>query len=123
MDDVEKNSLGKASSWWLQKSLEKLVQEYKKKFNVDLLVCEGDALKILERFIKKYQIKEVIWNRLYSKQTIQRDSSIKKKLELENIIVSSFNSHLLNEPWEIKNNSGEFFKVFTPYWRKSYPFF
>ena len=123
MDDVEKNSLGKASSWWLQKSLEKLVHEYKKKFNVDLLVCEGDALKILERFIKKYQIKEVIWNRLYSKQTIQRDSSIKKKLELENIIVSSFNSHLLNEPWEIKNNSGEFFKVFTPYWRKSYPFF
>ena len=87
----------------MQKSLEKLVQEYKKKFNVDLLVCEGDALKILERFIKKYQIKEVIWNRLYSKQTIQRDSSIKKKLELENIIVSSFNSHLLNEPWEIKN--------------------
>jgi|TARA_B110000093_G_scaffold137124_1_gene146958 deoxyribodipyrimidine photo-lyase len=65
----------------------------------------------------------VIWNRLYSKKTILRDSSIKKKLEQKEIIVSSFNSHLLNEPWEIKNNSGEYFKVFTPYWKNSYPFF
>ncbi|MDB9776467.1 DNA photolyase family protein [Alphaproteobacteria bacterium] len=123
LDDVEKKSLGKASFWWLQKSLEKLRSEYKKRFGLDIIVCEGDALQALESLIKKYSIKEVIWNRLYSKQTIPRDSLIKKKLELQDIIVSSFNSHLLNEPWEIKNNSGEFFKVFTPYWRKSYPFF
>ena len=65
----------------------------------------------------------MVWNRLYSKQTILRDTSIKKKLEQKEIIITSFNSHLLNEPWEIKNNSGEYFKVFTPYWKNAYPFF
>ena len=115
--------MGKASLWWLQKTLEKLKSDYKQKFNLDLIILEGNAFKILDQFIEKYQIKEVIWNRLYSKQTILRDSSIKKKLEQKEIIVTSFNSHLLNEPWEIKNNSGEYFKVFTPYWKNSYPFF
>ena len=115
--------MGKASLWWLQKTLEKLKIDYKQKFNLDLIILEGNAFKILDQFIEKYQIKEVIWNRLYSKQTILRDSSIKKKLEQKEIIVTSFNSHLLNEPWEIKNNSGEYFKVFTPYWKNSYSFF
>ena len=97
--------MGKASLWWLQKTLEKLKSDYKQKFNLDLIILEGNAFKILDQFIEKYQIKEVIWNRLYSKQTILRDSSIKKKLEQKEIIVTSFNSHLLNEPWEIKNLS------------------
>tara|TARA_X000000368_G_scaffold405804_1_gene383357 strand:+ start:3347 stop:4435 length:1089 start_codon:yes stop_codon:yes gene_type:complete len=48
---------------------------------------------------------------------------LKKTLENKNIHVSTFNSHLLTEPWEIKNNSGDFFKVFTPYWKKAYPYF
>jgi len=34
--------------------------------------------------------------------------------------VETFNGHLLNEPWEVQNNSGQYFKVFTPYWRKAF---
>jgi deoxyribodipyrimidine photo-lyase len=42
---------------------------------------------------------------------------IKTMLQEQNIEVCSFNGHLLNEPWTIKNKQGDFFKVFTPYWK------
>jgi deoxyribodipyrimidine photolyase len=43
-----------------------------------------------------------------------------KILKEKNIEVETFNAHLLNEPWEVQNNSGLYFKVFTPYWRKAF---
>jgi deoxyribodipyrimidine photo-lyase len=70
--------------------------------------------------IKKYEINQVLWNRLYSPTTIKRDTQIKKTLQEHGIEVDTFNAHLLNEPWEVKNNSGQYFKVFTPYWRKAF---
>ena len=36
---------------------------------------------------------------------------------MADIDCETFNGYLLNEPWNIKNKSGTFFKVFTPYWR------
>ena len=59
------------------------------------------------------------------KQLLNNDSTaniedIKKSLQDNNIEVQTFNGHLLNEPWEVQNNSGQYFKVFTPYWRKAY---
>ena len=70
--------------------------------------------------IKKYEINQVLWNRLYSPTTINRDTQIKKTLQDYGIEVDTFNAHLLNEPWEVQNNSGQYFKVFTPYWRKAF---
>jgi len=70
--------------------------------------------------IKKYEINQVLWNRLYSPTTIKRDTQIKKTLQDCGIEVDTFNAHLLNEPWEVQNNSGQYFKVFTPYWRKAF---
>ena len=70
--------------------------------------------------IKKYEINQVLWNRLYSPTTIKRDTQIKKTLQDYGIEVDTFNAHLLNEPWEVQNNSGQYFKVFTPYWRKAF---
>ena len=52
--------------------------------------------------------------------TIKRDTQIKKTLQDYGIKVDTFNAHLLNEPWEVQNNSGQYFKVFTPYWRKAF---
>ena len=70
--------------------------------------------------IKKYEINQILWNRLYSPTTIKRDTQIKKTLQDYGIEVDTFNAHLLNEPWEVQNNSGQYFKVFTPYWRKAF---
>ena len=35
-----------------------------------------------------------------------------------NVFAKSFNSSLLWEPWTIKNKSGNFYKVFTPFFKK-----
>ncbi len=122
-DVIEKQATGEAGHWWLQESLKKLEQSLQKKFNIRLIVISGDAEKIINNLIKKYKINKVIWNRLYSKQSIDRDSQIKKNLQEIKIQVETFNGHLLNEPWEVQNNSGQYFKVFTPYWRKAFEVF
>ena len=49
--------------------------------------------------------------------SINRDKKIKSYLKKNNVNCETFNGYLLNEPWDIKNKSGTFFKVFTPYWR------
>ena len=49
--------------------------------------------------------------------SINRDKKIKLSLKSSSINCETFNGYLLNEPWDIKNKSGTFFKVFTPYWR------
>ena len=95
-------------------------ESYRSRFGVSLIIMEGEALEVLQKLIKKYQIQQVLWNRLYSPETIKRDTTIKKTLQDQRVEVKTFNGHLLNEPWEVQNNSGQYFKVFTPYWRKAF---
>ncbi len=38
-------------------------------------------------------------------------------LKERGVNVFSSNGSLFNEPWTIKNKTGTYFKVFTPYWR------
>ena len=119
-DSVECNATGEAGHWWLHESLKQLQESYKARFGASLIVVEGKALDVLQKLIKKYQIHQVLWNRLYSPETIKRDKLIKKALHEQGVDVETFNGHLLNEPWEVQNNSGQYFKVFTPYWRKAF---
>ena len=95
-------------------------ESYRSRFGASLIIMEGEALEVLQKLIKKYQIQQVLWNRLYSPETIKRDTTIKKTLQDQRVEVETFNGHLLNEPWEVQNNSGQYFKVFTPYWRKAF---
>lgn len=122
-DDIEKKATGEAGNWWLRESLKKLERSLHKNFKIKLIVISGEVEKIINKLIQKYNINEVIWNRLYSKKSIERDSKIKKNLQEKKIKVETFNGHLLNEPWEVQNNSGQYFKVFTPYWRRAFEVF
>ena len=119
-DEIEREATGEAGHWWLHESLKKLENSFKKEFKLDLIVMKGSAQESLSKLIKKYKINRVVWNRLYSKKSISRDTKIKQDLKEKNIEVETFNAHLLNEPWEVQNNSGLYFKVFTPYWRKAF---
>ncbi len=109
--DTEQNQhdeRGAASKWWLHHSLKTL-----KESGVPLRIFKGKPIDILKSLQNELSIKQIHWNRQYEAYTIQRDKEIKETL-------SSCNSHngsLLHEPWQILNGSGEFYKVFTPYWR------
>jgi deoxyribodipyrimidine photo-lyase len=65
----------------------------------------------------QHQVDAVFWNRCYEPASIARDTGIKDALKARGISVQSFNAALLNEPWEIQNQSRKPFQVFTPYWR------
>ena len=110
-DDVK---LGGAHRVWLHHSLKSLNND----LSNHLVLQKGDAKKIIPDLVKKTGAQAVFWNRCYEPWRIARDKDIKSNLEDNDIETQSFNGSLLWEPWTIKNQSGSFYKVFTPYFKK-----
>ena len=113
-DDIQ--SIGDASKWWLHNSLKDLDISLNKK-NSKLFFFKGSPKDILIKLIKTNNIAYINWSRLYDEYSINRDTKIKNQLKKYKVKLTSFNGSLINEPWTIKNKSGSFFKVFTPYWK------
>lgn len=114
--DDATTAIGGAQRWWLYHSLVSL-QDHLAKKNGCLALYSGDALSIILRLVSELGITKVYWNRRYEPNMIQQDTLIKKTLIELGIEVFSSSGSLLNEPWTIKNQSGGYFKVFTPYWK------
>ena len=107
-------NIGEASAWWLHYSLEALNKSLDEKVNF----FSGDPFKIIKLLIKNYDIESVSWNRCYSPWEISRDTEIKTYLKESNIKVSTFNSSLLWEPWEVLKDDNSPYKVFSPFYKK-----
>ena len=108
--------MGAASLWWLNKALKSLTESLEILGN-RLILRKGAASEVLDDVIGHTGATRVVWNRLYDKASIDRDTAIKARLVDTGIDCQSFNAGLLNEPWTVKNGSGQPYKVFTPYWR------
>ena len=114
IDEEKAYPLGGASKWWLHHSLSALSQS----LNEKLSFHKGRPLDILQKICHNTGATQVYWNRRYEPSAIEADKKIKSTLEENGIQVKTYNGHLLNEPWTIKNNQGDYFKVFTPYWKR-----
>ena len=110
----EYSKIGEASLWWLEKSLISLNEQ----LNGKLRVLTGNSLDLILSICNIKNIKFVYWNRCYEPDRILVDTQIKAKLKDNNINAKSFNASLLWEPWKIKNKSGSFYKVFTPFYKR-----
>jgi len=106
--------IGQASKYWLHNSLKSLNENLNNKLNI----YSGEPLQILNNLIIKFNITNIYWNRCYDPYTIKRDSEIKTKLTEQKIQVKSYNGTLLYEPWEIKKDDGDFYKIFTPFYKR-----
>ncbi|RUR19209.1 deoxyribodipyrimidine photo-lyase [Legionella sp. km535] len=114
----EKNSiLGEAQAWWLHHSLQALSNSLTTQFGLKLILRKGNPLDILSDLQGHTGFNAIYWNRCYEPTSIERDKKIKAAFQETGLDVFSFNGSLLNEPWTIKNKNGDFFKVFTPYWK------
>lgn len=113
----EHSVLGEAQAWWLHHSLNALNHSLTTQLGLTLILRKGIALDIILDLVKAAGIDAIYWNRRYEPKSIERDKKIKTTLKDAGVDVSSFNGSLLNEPWTICNKSGDFFKVFTPYWK------
>ena len=115
-EDEEPWSLGAASRWWLNRSLESLGADRESR-GLRLIICRGSAEKTLADLVNTSGATAVFWNRRYEPSAISHDGTLKKNLRDRGIVAESFNGSLLYEPWTIRNGSGRAYCVFTPYWR------
>ncbi len=110
-------ALGEASQYWLHHSLKALTLALKG-CGSDLIIRHGKSQEVLSQISKETGGGALYWNRVYDPLLMARDAEIKQHFKSLGIVVESFNSALLCEPWEIKNSTGKGYEVFTPFWRQ-----
>ena len=108
--------MGGASRWWLHHSLTALGADLKK-LGATLVLRSGNAGQALASLIDETAADTVCWNRCYEPFHIARDTQIKSDLTGSGVTVHSSNASLLFEPWQVKTQAGDPFKVFSPFWR------
>jgi len=109
-------ALGAAARWWLHESLRELDRALRS-LGGGLVMLRGEEQETLLAFAAAIDAVEVCWNRRYALAQRQTDASIKSALEARAVSVSTFNGHLLREPWNVATRDGEPFQVFSAYWR------
>ncbi len=114
--NAELRALGGASKWWLDKSLKSLAKEIEA-LGGKLILRRGLAQETLNEVIAETGAKSVFWNRRYDQAGRDIDSDIKAALKADDLHAESFNGSVLTEPWALKTGSGNYYKVFTPYWK------
>jgi deoxyribodipyrimidine photo-lyase len=102
---------GGASRWWLHESLTALAER------IPLVVVAGDAAVEIPKLVESTGAGAIFWNRCYEPWAVRRDTKIKDALKKSGVEAASFNGFLLFEPWQIMNQAGQPYKVFTPYSR------
>lgn len=115
--------IGGAQKWWLHHSLISLKKSLAEK-GLALIILKGNPVDLLPAILKTTHSSALYYNQCYEPFLLKQEAELKSlitKLEAD-ITVEVFNAHLLLNPSEIKNNQGEYFKVFTPYWRRVYQY-
>ncbi len=106
--------MGAASRWWLYHSLKSLNASIGGK----LSVYQGNSIDVLTKVIGNHDVNAIYWNRCYEPWRIDCDSKLKSYLKNMGIKAESTNGSLLWEPWSIRKDNGNPYKVFTPFYRK-----
>ena len=109
-------SPGAASRWWLHQSLKNLEQSIETEGG-KLILRKGKALEVLPQLAKSIGADTVYYNRVYDPSGRDVQTAIETNLLEIGVSSHSFKGSLLNDPWDIKNGSGNPYQVFTPYWR------
>ncbi len=110
-------SPGGASMWWLHQALKALGDQWRGNGG-QLILRQGQSLKVLRGLIAETGATQVYWNRRYGGEQRGVDAEVKRELRSDGIAVESFNSALLNEPHTVAAGGGQPYKVYTPYWKK-----
>ncbi len=116
-DQPSSRRLGAASRWWLHHSLLALSNALEK-LGSRLLIRQGSTDEIVAETVKSTGADAVFWNRRYSPSDIAADTVLKSALRADGLKAESFDGFLLHEPSQLSTRSGDFYKVFTPFYNR-----
>lgn len=112
---------GAASRWWLHHSLRSLASDIAARGGT-LMVCDASregSLRALQEILSRYGADGVCWNLRFEPGVLKRDAAIETALRAAGYWTQACNGALLSDPRELKNQSGDPYQVFTPYWRRA----
>jgi deoxyribodipyrimidine photo-lyase len=112
---------GGAARWWQHQSLAALAADLAARGSRLVLrrvPPDSSSEAVLLDLARSTGATVVHWNRRYEPAVIARDSALKTSLRAQGLAAHSHNAALLAEPWDVQNQSGKPFQVFTPFWRK-----
>lgn len=112
----EDHLLGGASGWWLDGSLRAL-KERIEGLGGRLVLRRGESSSVVREIADEAGVDAVYWNRVYEPAAVRRDTGLKLALRQAGFDVRSYCGGLLVDPWEVRTQSSDPYKVFTPFWR------
>ena len=118
--DERSEALGAAPLWRLEQSLRALAADLEAR-GLRLVLRRGDALEVLRALVAETGAGAVHWGRLYDPASRRIDASVKAALRDEGVTAESHAGLLLHEPMTVKTKLGDYYKVFSPFWRAIEP--
>ena len=108
--------LGRASRWWLRRSLEALAADLAR-LGAPLVLRRGEPQAVVEALAAETGADTVLWNRRWDPEGAARDRRIAAALEARGLRTGEHEATLLFEPAAVRTRSGGPFRVFGPFWR------
>jgi deoxyribodipyrimidine photo-lyase len=108
---------GRASQWWLHHSLRALDEGLRERGS-RLILASGHAKAVLGALATHTKATAVYCNRRYEPAARACTAEVEQTLRKQNTAFETFNSTLLAEPDDIRNQSGKPYRVYTPYLRR-----
>ena len=105
-----------AAAWWLHHSLKNLNTELKN-MGGKLYLRSGHLIEILTDIIQQHTIEGIYFSRAYDPEGIFQQQQIHALCQQHAISCKRFAGSLLFEPETIKTQQGNYFQVFTPFYR------
>ncbi|XP_047319888.1 cryptochrome-1-like [Impatiens glandulifera] len=109
---------GRVSRWWLKHSLDHLDSSLRSLGTCLITKRSTDSISSLIEILKSTGATQLLFNHLYDPLSLVRDHRVKEVLTAQGIIVRSYNSDLLYEPWEVNDKLGRPFTSFTAFWER-----
>jgi deoxyribodipyrimidine photo-lyase len=108
--------LGGAARWWAHESLRVLEAELSE-LGIPLLFAAGRAEDIVCQVVDDLGIDSVRWSRRLAPASRSLDARIEARLTEAGVAVHSHPGAVLVEPWTTSPQGGDFYRVFTPFFK------
>lgn len=108
--------MGGASRWWLHHSLAALSNDLSD-LDCPLILRRGIWEEAVTQIAQDIDAEAVFFSRAYEPYAAAQEVRLKEKLEGLGIDIKRYGGYLFFEPEQIRTQSGNPYKVFTPFWR------